>query len=238
LGKLTNDLRDLDVYLLAETDYRSMLPVFMQEDIAPLIDYLRSRRSDALAKVTAGLESEEYARTLKEWEIFLSEPVAADSATNASVPIIELARQRIYRQYRRIVRDGNRILEHTEDDLLHALRIECKKLRYLLEFFASLFPPKDMARMIRQLKRLQDNLGAFTDLSVQRDYLMSIAEALDISAPPPRRALVATGFLVETMARRQQEVKADFAETFKTFASPAHQKQFQRLFGTRKKAKS
>jgi CHAD domain-containing protein len=210
----------------------------MQEDIAPLFDYLRSRRSDALAKVTAGLESEDYARSLKEWEIFLSEPVAADSATNASVPIIELARQRIYRQYRRIVRDGNRILEHTEDDLLHALRIECKKLRYLLEFFASLFPPKDMARMIRQLKRLQDNLGAFTDLSVQRDYLMSIAEALDISAPPPRRALVATGFLVETMARRQQEVKADFAKTFKTFASPSHQKQFQRLFGTRKKAKS
>ena len=238
LGKLTNDLRDLDVYLLAETDYRSMLPVSMQEDIAPLFDYLRSRRFDALTKVTAGLESEAYARTLKEWEIFLSEPVAANGAANGSVPIVELARQRIYRQYRRIVRDGNRILEHTEDELLHALRIECKKLRYLLEFFASLFPPKEIARLIRQLKRLQDNLGAFTDLSVQQEYLTSIAEALDIEDARTRRALVATGFLVERMARRQQEVKADFAGTFKTFASPSHQKQFQRLFGTRKKAKS
>jgi CHAD domain-containing protein len=92
--------------------------------------------------------------------------------------------------------------------------------------------------LISQLKRLQENLGTFTDLSVQQESLMSIAEVLDIHKARTRRALVATGFLVETMARRQQEVKADFAETFKTFASPSHQKQFQRLFGTRKKAKS
>ncbi len=238
LGKLTNDLRDLDVYLLAEPDFRAMLPDTMQADIAPLFDYLRSHRADALDEVIAGLESKAYARMISKWETFLNKPVKAKSACKATVPIIDLARKRINNQYRRVVRDGNTILEHTEDELLHALRIECKKLRYLLEFFASIFPPKEIARMIKQLKRLQDNLGEFTDLSVQQEYLLSIAEALDIDEARARRSLVATGFLVETIARRQQVVKADFARTFMQFASPKHQKQVQRLFAKGKKVKS
>ena len=238
LGRLTNDLRDLDVYLLAEADYRATLPKTMQEDITPLFEYLRSRRSKALTEVIAGLETETHARLITEWDAFLHEPVRKKDARNASVPIVNLARKRIDRQYRSIVRDGTYILEHTEDELLHTLRIECKKLRYLLEFFASLFPPKEMRRLIRQLKRLQDNLGEFTDLSVQQAYLLSIAETIEIDETRARRALVATGFLVETMARKQQDVKADFAGTFTDFASPAHQKQFKRLFGKGKGSKS
>jgi CHAD domain-containing protein len=238
LGRLTNDLRDLDVYLLAEADYRATLPKAMQEDITPLFEYLRSRRSKALAEVIAGLETDAHARLITEWDAFLHEPVRKKDARNASVPIVNLARKRIERQYRSIVRDGTYILEHTEDELLHALRIECKKLRYLLEFFASLFPPKEMRRLIRQLKRLQDNLGEFTDLSVQQAYLLSIAETIEIDETRARRALVATGFLVETMAHKQQDVKADFANTFTDFASPAHQKQFKQLFGTGKGGKS
>jgi len=62
---------------------------------------------------------------------------------NAAVPIIDLARKRIYKRYQRVVSDGDYILTHTQDELLHALRIECKKLRYLMEFFASLFPKKE-----------------------------------------------------------------------------------------------
>jgi hypothetical protein len=53
-----------------------------------------------------------------------------------------------------------------------------------------------------------------------------------------RRALVATGFLVETMARRQQEVKAHFAQTFRRFASPSHERRFRRLFARKRRGKS
>jgi CHAD domain-containing protein len=230
LGTLTNELRDLDVYLLAEPDYRAMLPEALRDDISPLFSLLRSRRADALDHVIQGLDSERYQRFVADWEAFITGPGGDDaSAVNAGVPIIALARKRIYQRYRRIVRDGSYILEHTEDELLHALRIECKKLRYLLEFFASLFPSKEMSKMIRQLKRLQDNLGEFTDLEVQQRFLLSVAEALDMDDAGTRRALVATGALVETMARRQQDVKANFAETFREFASPAHRKQFRKL---------
>lgn len=245
LGQLTNVLRDLDVYLLAEGDYRAMLPDAMQEDITPLFEYLRSHRSEALFEVVAGLESDDYAQLIEEWEEFLHESVSKKDPRNASVPIIKLARKRITRQYQSIVRDGTYILELIEDDptdsaqdeFLHALRIECKKLRYLLEFFTSLFPRKKISRMIKQLKRLQDNLGEFSDLTVQQEYLLSIAESLDIDEARAKRALVATGYLVESLERKRQEVSADFVGTFKKFASPAHQKQFRNVFAKGKKAK-
>jgi CHAD domain-containing protein len=246
LGQLTNELRDLDVYLLAEGDYRAMLPDAMQEDITPLFEYLRFHRSEALTEVVSGLESDEYTRLIEEWEKFLQKTVNKNDPPNASIPIIKLARKRITRQYQSIVRDGAYILDHTEDGaldstqdgLLHALRIECKKLRYLLEFFASLFPRKKISRMIKQLKRLQDNLGEFSDLTVQQEFLLSIAESLDIDEARAKRALVATGYLVETLERKRQEVRADFAETFKKFASPAHQKQFRKAFAKGRKGKS
>ena len=238
LSKLTNELRDLDVHLLAEPDYRAMLPDAMQEDITPLFDALRSRRAEALAEVVAGLESESYARLLEEWETFLHEPPGDNVGAKASVPIFNLAQKRIDRQYESIVKDGTYILEHTEDELLHALRIECKKLRYLLEFFASLFPRKEISRMIKQLKRLQDNLGEFSDLTVQQDFLLSVAEGLDIGEDGARRALVATGYLVETLERQRQVVRVDFAGTFEKFASAAHQKQVRKVLAKGKKVKT
>ena len=123
-----------------------------------------------------------------------------------------------------MIKDGDYILTHTQDELLHALRIECKKLRYLMEFFTSLFPRKKMTRLIKQLKRLQDNLGEFNDLSVQQEYLMHMAEELPIDEARSRKALVATGYLVENLGYKQKRVKANFADTFTEFASPANQK--------------
>ena len=82
---------------------------------------------------------------------------------------------------------------------------------------------------------LQDNLGEFNDLSVQQEYLMHMAEELPLDDPRSRKALVATGYLVENLGYKQKVVKAKFGKTFTEFASPANQKSFRRLFATRKK---
>lgn len=239
LSQLSNDLRDLDVYLLAEPAFRAMLPEVVQGNVAPLFDSLRSRRVQALRDVVDGLNSEAYAAILTDWEAFLNETVyEEEGAVNAAVPIVDLARRRIYRIYRRILKEGTFILTHAEDELLHALRLECKKLRYLLEFFSCLFPAKKVTRLIKQLKRLQDNLGDFTDLSVQQEYLMRIATELPGDDAETRGALVATGFLVATLAERQTAVKDDFANIFNTFASPANQDQYRKLFAARGKRRS
>lgn len=238
LGNLTNELRDLDVYLLAENDYRALLPDAMQDDISPLFDALRVMRSKAIANVVAGFQSTTYTQLLDEWDAFLQEPVKKSDAANTAMPIGKLSRQRLKRQYQVVIEDGETILSHTDDELLHVLRIECKKLRYLLEFFASLYPPKQVSSMIKQLKKLQDNLGEFTDLLVQQNFLLSVAENLEIDEVQAKRALVATGYLVETLERKRQAVRADLARTYKRFASPAHQKHFRKVFIKGKKGKS
>jgi len=172
----------------------------------------------------------------KDTQDFLNEPAPKKpTAANAAIPIVDLARKRIYKRYRSVIKDGDYILTHMQDELLHALRIECKKLRYLMEFFASLFPRKKMARLIKQLRKLQDNLGEFNDLSVQQEYLMHIAEELPLDDSRSRKALVATGYLVENLGYEQKKVKANFANTFTEFASPANQKLFRRLFSMKGK---
>ena len=190
VGKLSNELRDLDVYLLHEEKYKGMLPPILRNDIEPLFDHLRKKRSKAFYKVIGGLQGKKYAKILRDWEAFLKKPERdSDDASNAKLPVIDLARNRIYKKYRNVVKLGGQIAENTEDETLHVLRIHCKKLRYLMEFFSSLFPRKKIKILIYQLKKLQRNLGDFNDLSVQREYLLNIIEELPISHPQSKKPL-------------------------------------------------
>lgn len=231
VGKITNQLRDLDVYLLNEFNYRAMLPTVLRDDIEPLFDYLREKRSKAFQEVISGLDSRKYKRILQDWDVFLNEPRQDyPTASNADLPIIDLARKRIYKKYLRIVKDGKLILENTKDEMLHLLRIECKKLRYLLEFFSSLFPRKKINVLIEQLKKLQDNLGDFNDFCVQKEYLLNIAAELAKTHEKSKKTLVAIGSLIGTLDREKQTVKDAFAKTFTAYASPANKRLFRELF--------
>ncbi|MBC8430922.1 MAG: CHAD domain-containing protein [Desulfobacterales bacterium] len=237
VGKLSNQLRDLDVYLLKEDTYKGMLPSGLRDDINPLFGYLRKKRSKALKKVISGLESKKFAQIMQDWESFLHEPQQnSPTASNADLPIIRLARKRIYQQYRSIVKSGNLILKKTEDEKLHALRIECKKLRYLMEFFSSLFARQTIDSLIEQLKKLQDNLGDFNDLCVQQDYLMDIAGEIPAIDPNSQKVLVAIGSLIGTLDRNKQIVKNAFAKTYTNFAAPPNKRLFQDLFASKTKA--
>jgi len=231
VGKLSNELRDLDVYLLHEEKYKGMLPPILRNDIEPLFDHLRKKRSKAFYKVIGGLQGKKYAKILRDWEAFLKKPERdSDDASNAKLPVIDLARNRIYKKYRNVVKLGGQIAENTEDETLHVLRIHCKKLRYLMEFFSSLFPRKKIKILIYQLKKLQRNLGDFNDLSVQREYLLNIIEELPISHPQSKKTLAAIGSLIGTLEKEQQDVKDAFAKTFTDFASPANRGLFRELF--------
>jgi CHAD domain-containing protein len=234
VGKLSNELRDLDVYLLDEAAYKAMLPPVLRDDINLLFDHLRKKRTKALQRVIRGVKSKKYAHILQDWETFLSKP-RQDSATalNAELPVIELACKRIYKKYRGIVKAGSLILKNTEDDMLHMLRIECKKLRYLMEFFSSLYTRKKINILIEQLKKLQDNLGDFNDLCVQVGYLQKISEELPATRQQAKKTLVAIGSLIGTLDRRRQMVKDAFAKTFTDFSSPANQKLFRELFAAK-----
>ena len=60
-----------------------------------------------------------------------------------------------------------------EIDALHRLRIDCKYLRYMLEFNAHLLGSKGK-NLIKTLKQLQDHLGNLNDAAVRQKKLASI----------------------------------------------------------------
>lgn len=235
-GKLSNRLRDLDVYLLKQNTYKAMLPEALRDDIDPFFDYLREKRSRVFQEVMSGLASKAYKQIAKDWELFLkSPPVAPPAAANARVPIAVLARKRIFKRYRAIIKNSQQILENTDDAALHVLRIECKKLRYLMEFFSSLFPRKKVNTLIGQLRKLQDNLGDFHDICVQQEYLINISDELPIIDRQSKKALVAIGSLIETLDGEKKIIKDAFAETFTEFASPENSRLFRKLFAKKYK---
>jgi CHAD domain-containing protein len=145
-------------------------------------------------------------------------------------PILDLARQRIYKRYRRVIKRGRHIVKDRNEDQMHALRIDCKKLRYLLEFFRDLFPGKPMKRLIKYLAQLQNNLGEFHDLAVQEDYLQAIAAEFPLRQRQGRQTLLAIGGLVEKLDAEKEAAKADFERVFAEFDSGKTERYFKKFF--------
>jgi CHAD domain-containing protein len=211
-----------------------MLPSVLGDDIDPLFDYLHNKRSKALKQVVRSFESDKYRQILQDWETFLSESQKdAPTTPNADLSILTLAQKRIYKQYRSIVKSSNLISEDIDDEKLHALRIECKKLRYLLEFFSSLFSRKKMNALIEQLKKLQNKLGDFNDLCVQQAYLLNISEELPSTNQKNKRVLVAIGSLIGVLDRKKRVVKKGLFKAFTDFSSPVNERLFRELFASK-----
>ena len=231
VGKLSNQLRDLDVYLLKKDAYKAMLPSVLRDDIDPLFDYLRNKRSKALKQVVRSFGSVKYRQILHEWETFLNEPLKdAPTISNADQSILTLSQKRIYKQYVSMVDASNRILEKIDDEKLHALRIECKKLRYLMEFFSSLFTRKKMKTLIERLKKLQNKLGDLNDLRVQQEYLLNISEELPATTKKNKRVIVSIGSLIGALDGEIRVVKKSLFKTLSDFASPPNERLFRELF--------
>ena len=174
LASATNELRDLDVFLLDHDTYAGLLPDELQPGLDKLFARIRRRRGTVFRQVRTWLTGEHYLELVSRVLRTLQDPPELDTDQGRQ-GIRTLAGDKIARQYRRVCRDGAQITDETPDAAVHELRIDCKKLRYLLELFSELFPRKDIKRLIKRLKKLQDNLGRFNDLSVQREFLLQQA---------------------------------------------------------------
>ena len=116
------------------------------------------------------------------------------------------------------MRLGRQLLHSTDDERLHDFRIECKKLRYLMEFFTPLFTQPPLTRSIKHVKALQDTLGDYNDLCVQQEALTTWAEPIS-RQPDAHRTLLAMGHLIGLLEGDKQRLQQTFPETFETFVT-------------------
>jgi triphosphatase len=86
------------------------------------------------------------------------------------VPATDFARKVVDERYQEVLQAGTDF-ESLSEEQRHGVRIQVKKLRYALEFFASLYPRKKYADYLARLKKLQDGLGTNNDVAVARKLL-------------------------------------------------------------------
>ena len=91
-------------------------------------------------------------------------------------------------------------------DRLHQLRISAKKLRYVTEFFAELYPRKKVRRFLRPLANLQEVLGAFNDTCVAQQMVSKAAEGVRPLDPQARG--MALGWIAAGQAQVVPRIEA------------------------------
>jgi len=233
LGQVTGPTRDMDVYLLKFDDYRQSLPVKIRPDLEPFHDFLLIHHKQAQRALVRKLNSPQFRELIKDWREWLEQGVADVSLTaNAMRPIAELAGQRIFKIYKRVLKNGNAIESDSAAELLHDLRKDCKKLRYLMEFCQSLYPQLEIAGLIKLTKVLLDNLGDFQDLQVQAEAIESFGEQM-LEQGVPASTLMAMGILVGGLLDRQQQARTEFAALFNRFKAEKNAQAFNKLFRNR-----
>ena len=114
-------------------------------------------------------------------------------------------------------------------------RKRCKELRYALEMFAPVLDDVQVAKAIKDLKRLQDVLGRFQDSEVQRITLHGFAQEM-VADGAPADALLAMGELMSHLYAEQQRARAEFATTFASYARSANHRRMLRLLGNGRRA--
>jgi CHAD domain-containing protein len=164
LGRLSA-ARDLDVFvekLLAQP------PGISGEGLAALRARAENARDAAWEQAGQCIASPEF-------ELFADDVAALASSqlplTHRRLP--KTAARILDRQIRRVKKRGKTARSREEGDM-HRLRIALKKLRYSAEFFAPLYPRKDVRRYLEKLKGLQNHLGDLNDVANVHDVVNAI----------------------------------------------------------------
>ncbi len=233
LGQITGSTRDLDVYLLNFDQYKSSLPASIRDDLDPLYEFLLAKQQKAQKELAKKLRSTKYLATISEWEQYLKEQAPVKPVEpNAKLTIKQLADRRIWKNYKRVLQEGHAITEQSPPEALHELRKSCKKLRYLMEFFQSLYPENQIKHFIKNLKGLQEVLGGFQDYAVQENTLKLFSEEM-LNNHIHANTLLAMGVLIQNLDTLRSNAREDFSSKFATFKHEENQSAFKSLLAAK-----
>ena len=166
LGRLS-PARDLDVFAgkhLADPPKSGV-----RDGLAQLKSRAETARDKAWASVSACISSVDF-------DLFADDIAALASSQlplTRSRRLPRTAQRMLDRQVRRVKKRG-RVARSEEEGDLHRLRIALKKLRYTAEFFAPLYPRKDVARYLQKLRGLQNHLGDLNDVANVRAVVANL----------------------------------------------------------------
>ena len=231
----TGRLRDLDVYLLEQQTYSDLLPKSLHAGLGAKYAILARERKAARARLAQHLLQDGYLQEIATLAELFESRAALLPGPNATQPARAFACALIWKRYRRICRISRILGPDTDDAEVHGLRIECKKLRYLMEFFGPLFPKDEFRSLLKPLKVLQDNLGLVNDFAVQQANLQILVHGTGMRGRKVSLDVAqSVGALTAVLHRRQIEERARTGGSLAQFTSPQTARIFRGLFHAQK----
>ena len=174
-------VRDLDVFLERAEAYRQRLPEARQAELDPMLRHWQRQRDAARDDLIGWLDSSDFEKFEAEVRAFFdaSDDVVAKVKGDGVQPTLvrHLAPVVVWEAYAR-VRAYDTVVVDAPIETLHLLRIEGKRLRYTLEFFAEDLGPH-AGWLVAQAVQMQDHLGALHDADVDAQALTEYLEERD-----------------------------------------------------------
>jgi CHAD domain-containing protein len=215
-------VRDLDVFMQKAQAYLETLPAEQAQDLDPLLSTWRSQREQAREEMVSYLDSTKYRDFVEAFGLFLEKPGAGARKAKTFPPKPTLVRHvappLIYARWSAVQAFGP-ALDGASVAMLHALRIECKRLRYSLEFFAEVLG-EEARQMVKEVVTLQDHLGDLNDADVANGLLSDFLFASPGGGVSER--VIAPG-VVAYLAAKQRELQRlieGFPQIWEAFSRP------------------
>jgi CHAD domain-containing protein len=196
-------VRDLDVILRHAEAYRAQASV-AGDGLGAWTAELEGQRAEARQALQAYLAGKRFTQLLADLDAFLGDPgrygagdAAPDAGANAPPRASGRARVRdmlpaaVWEQFGAV--RSYETLSTPSIQALHALRIEIKRFRYLLEFFQGTLGVRSVRPTLELAVRAQDHLGRLHDADVARQRLQAFFAAQTWSATAESPA--AAGYL-------------------------------------------
>ena len=223
LAALTGPVRDLDVYLIEWPTYTSSLERHVAAQLVVVENMLIERRRTAYADFADSFRSAMATEPFMAWRRWLDRPNDEPDMGDAHRPLGLVVSKRIARAQKTLLDRGRAIRPETPADVLHDLRKDAKKLRYLLECFAGLIPSDTTKKFLPRLRNLQDNLGQHQDAEIHLGELRTIGREIH-AAGSTADQMLAMGQVAERLDRRRLAARAEFKTRFASYDTPAAQR--------------
>ncbi|MEP7198186.1 MAG: CHAD domain-containing protein [Chloroflexota bacterium] len=224
LSRALGAVRDFDVLLENAGAYTDKLPTKRQGALAPLLTDWQSRRAEAKQSLVGLLSGEPYATWTAAVERFSERtPTESEPRVCDIVPSLVWERYQAVRRFEALA-DESGSLDHASLLTLHELRIECKRLRYTLEFFGGVLGGQT-PQLIKPLVAAQDQLGALHDADVARERVLEfiVAQTNGSHAINTAALHAATAYLSALQAKSAAR-RAKFIAQWEAIVAPTFRK--------------
>ncbi|MGH3773017.1 MAG: CHAD domain-containing protein [Pseudonocardiaceae bacterium] len=177
LGRALGPVRDADVLLERLRGRAATFDDTSGEAVETLIEALVADREAARAEMLAVLGSRRYASLLRRLATAVSRPLPTPRGPRKAPPLVKLVRT----EYRRLSKAVRAAGEDPPDEVLHALRIQGKRLRYTGELVAAAGRKpvrKPVRKLVESTVALQDVLGEHQDACVAQHRVILLLDGL------------------------------------------------------------